>query len=210
MEPEADGSITRLLAEWRGGSEAALAKLAPLLYQELLALAQRHLRRERRENTLQRTALVHEAFLRLFSQQSVDWQSRAHFFGLASSIMRRILVDHARARLASKRGGSTPILSLEEITGPKESDETAPPSEAESIPAPRQPEDESGDDIAAVDEALVRLARVDPRQVKIVEMRYFAGLTIQETAEVLEVSDATVKREWNLARAWLRRELGSL
>jgi RNA polymerase sigma-70 factor, ECF subfamily len=207
MGRDVDKSITRLLAEWRGGSEAALGKLTPLLYQELRALAQRHLRRERPDHTIQRTALVHEAFLRLVSQQSVDWQSRAHFFGLASSIMRRILVDYARVRLASKRGGGMPILSLEEITGPSESDDTAPVSEADSIPEPQQPEGESNDDIAAIDEALKRLALIDPRQVQIVEMRYFGGLTIEETAEALAISDATVKREWTLARAWLRREL---
>ncbi len=207
MEENPDHSVTRLLAQWRGGDEVALNKITALLYQELRALAQRHLHRERPNHTIQRTALVHEAFLRLADQQSVDWQSRAHFFALASSIMRRILVDHARARQAAKRGGGAAVLSLDQMAEGKESDETAPTCGRDAIAEPRDKTDEDKDDIAAIDEVLTRLATVDSRQAQIVEMRYFGGLTIEETAQALNISDATVKREWTLARAWLRREL---
>ena len=198
--------VTQLLAKWRGGNEAALGELTGLVYQELRSLAQRHLRRERPNHTIQRTALVHEAFVRLVNQQSVDWQSRAHFFGLASNLMRRILVDHARARLASKRGGGMVAVSLDEITNPTE------PEDSQSAPGPSYAEPghidgETDDDVTAIDAALTRLMALDERQAKIVEMRYFGGLTIEETAQVLDISDATVKREWTLARAWLRREL---
>jgi RNA polymerase sigma-70 factor, ECF subfamily len=199
-----DQPVTQLLAKWSNGNEAALGELTGLVYQELRALAQRHLRRERPNHTIQRTALVHEAFVRLVNQQSVDWQSRAHFFGLASNLMRRILVDHARARLASKRGGGLAAVSLDEITSPAEpGDSPTRPSYAE----PAQIDSETEDDVTAIDEALTRLAELDERQAKIVEMRYFGGLTIEETAQVLSISDATVKREWTVARAWLRREL---
>ena len=187
-----DRPVTRLLVQWSGGNEAALDELTSLLYRELRSLAQRHLRRERANHTIQRTALVHEAFVRLINQQSVDWRSRGHFFALASTLMRRILVDHARARLSSKRGGGLPVASLEEI-----------PDAAELV-------DESADadeDITALDAALTRLAAIDDRQVQIVQMRYFGGLTIEETAQALDISEATVKREWTLARAWLKREL---
>jgi len=200
-----DRPVTQLLAKWRGGNEAALGELTGLIYQELRALAQRHLRRERPNHTIQRTALVHEAFVRLVNQQGVDWQSRAHFFGLASNLMRRILVDHARARLASKRGGGAALVSLDEITNPSEPDDTHSP--AARFAEPQHVDGETDDDVAAIDEALTRLAAIDERQAKIVEMRYFGGLTIEETAQVLGISDATVKREWTLARAWLRREL---
>lgn len=205
MADQPEQPVTRLLAQWSAGNEAALGELTGLLYRELRSLAQRHLRRERPNHTIQRTALVHEAFVRLVSQQSVDWRSRAHFFALASTLMRRILVDHARARLSSKRGGGTPVLSLEELTAPPADPESAGPSEIESI-ADSQ-EGDSDEDIAAIDEALNRLAAIDSRQVQVVQMRYFGGLTIEETAQALEISDATVKREWTLARAWLKREL---
>src|SRR5262249_10244816 len=155
------------------------------------SLAQRHLRRERPNHTIQRTALVHEAFVRLVSQQSVDWRSRAHFFALASTLMRRILVDHARARLSSKRGGGVPVLSLDELTNPPDHDEAPAPADVESI-SERADGCDSDEDIAAIDEALTRLAAIDSRQVQIVQMRYFGGLTIEETAEALEISDATV------------------
>jgi len=187
-----DRPVTRLLVQWSGGNEAALGELTALLYRELRSLAQRHLRRERANHTIQRTALVHEAFVRLINQQSVDWRSRGHFFALASTLMRRILVDHARARLSSKRGGGEPVESLEEIPeGLELVDESA----------------DSDSDITAIDAALTRLAALDDRQVQIVQMRYFGGLTIEETAQALDVSEATVKREWTLARAWLKREL---
>jgi RNA polymerase sigma-70 factor, ECF subfamily len=206
MKDDSERPVTRLLAQWSGGDEAALGELTGLLYRELRSLAQRHLRRERPNHTIQRTALVHEAFVRLVSQQSVDWRSRAHFFALASTLMRRILVDHARARLSSKRGGGTPVLSLEELTNPPDDADSHAPSDVEAI-AGQSDEGDTDEDIAAIDEALTRLAVIDNRQVQIVQMRYFGGLTIEETAQALEISDATVKREWTLARAWLKREL---
>jgi RNA polymerase sigma factor (TIGR02999 family) len=187
-----DRPVTRLLVQWSGGNETALGELTSLLYKELRSLAQRHLRRERANHTIQRTALVHEAFVRLVNQQSVDWRSRGHFFALASTLMRRILVDHARARLSSKRGGGVPVESLEEL------DETGELGEEGSDP---------DENLTAIDSALTRLATIDDRQVQIVQMRYFGGLTIEETAQALEISEATVKREWTLARAWLKREL---
>ena len=202
---ESDRPVTRLLLQWSGGSEAALGELTSLLYNELRALAARHLRRERSNHTIQRTALVHEAFVRLVDQRSIDWRDRAHFFALASNVMRRILVDHARARLASKRGGGAQLLSFEEITGPADP-EGSGSFVPEPVAEPPHPEGDT-DDIEAIDAALTRLARLDPRQAQIVEMRYFGGLTIEETAQALEISAATVKREWTAARAWLRREL---
>jgi RNA polymerase sigma factor (sigma-70 family) len=206
MADEPDRPVTRLLLQWSGGNEAALGELTALLYRELRSLAQKHLRRERPNHTIQRTALVHEAFVRLVSQQSVDWRSRAHFFALASTLMRRILVDHARARLSSKRGGGTPVLSLDELTAPPDEADPRGPAEIELI-SERRDEGDPDEDITAIDEALTRLAVIDNRQVQIVQMRYFGGLTIEETAQALEISDATVKREWALARAWLKREL---
>jgi RNA polymerase sigma factor (TIGR02999 family) len=196
--------VTQLLAEWRDGSERALAQLSSILYDELRELAHRHLRRERADHTIQKTALVHEVFVRLVAQQSVDWQGRAHFFGLASKLMRRILVDYARARTANKRGGGAPVVSLDELAQPQ--DEGSAP---ERTPTALQHLDaHTQDDVAAIDAALTRLEKVDARQAQIVEMRYFGGLTVEQTAEALEISDATVKREWTLARAWLKRELG--
>jgi RNA polymerase sigma factor (sigma-70 family) len=206
MRDDPDRPVTRLLVQWSGGNEAALGELTALLYRELRSLAQRHLRRERPNHTIQRTALVHEAFVRLVSQQSVDWRNRAHFFALASTLMRRILVDHARARLSSKRGGGIPVLSLDELTAPANEADSTGPAEIESI-SEHGEDGDSDEDITAIDEALTRLAAIDNRQVQIVQMRYFGGLTIEETAQALEISDATVKREWALARAWLKREL---
>ncbi|HEY8507710.1 MAG TPA: sigma-70 family RNA polymerase sigma factor [Steroidobacteraceae bacterium] len=196
-----DRPVTQLLAKWSSGNQAALGELTAIVYQELRNLAQRHLRRERPGHTIQRTALVNEAFVRLTSQQSVDWRSRAHFFSLASSLMRRILVDYARARLASKRGGGAAVVSLDEMGEAEDGDSVR------MVPEPQALDAETDDDVAAIDEALTRLAGIDPRQAQLVELRYFGGLTIEETAQVLEISDATVKREWALARAWLRREL---
>lgn len=196
--------VTQLLSEWRAGSERAFADLSALLYEELRELAHRHLRRERANHTIQKTALVHEAFVRLIEQSSVDWQSRAHFFSLASRLMRRILVDYARARAASKRGGGVGVVSLDELAQPQD-DGSAPdttPTALQHLDAHTQ------DDVAAIDAALSRLETIDARQAQIVEMRYFGGLTVEQTAEALEISDATVKREWTLARAWLKRELG--
>ena len=195
--------VTQLLAQWRDGDERAFAQLSALMYEELRQLAQRHLRRERSNHTMQKTALVNEAFVRLVGQQSVDWQSRAHFIGLASKLMRRVLVDYARARLADKRGGGVGVLSLDEMAAPE-------PDEApDTTPTALQHLDaHTQEEVSAIDQALVRLEQIDARQAQIVEMRYFGGLTVEQTAEAMDISEATVKREWTLARAWLRRELG--
>jgi RNA polymerase sigma factor (TIGR02999 family) len=195
--------VTQLLAQWRDGDERAFAQLSALMYEELRQLAQRHLRRERSNHTMQKTALVNEAFMRLVGQQSVDWQSRAHFIGLASKLMRRVLVDYARARLADKRGGGIGVLSLDEMAAP-EADEApdTTPTALQHLDAHTQEE------VSAIDQALVRLEQIDARQAQIVEMRYFGGLTVEQTAEAIGISEATIKREWTLARAWLRRELG--
>jgi RNA polymerase sigma factor (TIGR02999 family) len=195
--------VTQLLAQWRDGDERAFAQLSALMYEELRELAQRHLRRERSNHTMQKTALVNEAFMRLVGQQAVDWQSRAHFIGLASKLMRRVLVDYARARLADKRGGGVGVLSLDEMAAPE-------PDEApDTTPTALQHLDaHTQEEVSAIDQALQRLEQIDPRQSQIVEMRYFGGLTVEQTAEAIGISEATVKREWTLARAWLRRELG--
>jgi RNA polymerase sigma-70 factor, ECF subfamily len=198
--------VTELLALWRDGSEQAFAQLSALLYEELRQMAQRHLGRERSSHTLQRTALVHEAFVRLVNQRSVEWQSRGQFFGLASKIMRRILVDHARARLAAKRGGSAGVaVSLDQWCDQPDAADAgveATPTALQHLDAHTQ------EDVSAIDQALSRLEQLDARQAQIVEMRYFGGLSIEHTAEAVGISEATVKREWTLARAWLRRELG--
>lgn len=191
MTQRSDQPVTELLAKWRAGDEAALAELTAILYDQLRRLAQKHLRKERRDHTIQSTALVHEAFLLLANQQAVDWRGRGHFFALASTLMRRILVDHARARLAAKRGGGAAAVDLDHLA-----DVESPHSAGHT-----------DEDVGAIDQALTLLAEIDGRQAQIVEMRYFGGLSITETAEALELSEATVKRDWMLARAWLRREL---
>ncbi len=179
--------ITRLLVDWGKGDQAALEKLMPLVYSELRRLASNYLRRERAEHTLQPTALVNEAYLKLVDQRNARWQNRAHFFGIAAQLMRRILVDHARQRQAVKRGGvDQQRLSI---------------TSAEAVV--KQPEI----DILALNEALDELAEMDPQQSRIVELKFFGGLSIEETAEVLGISHATVERDWKLARAWLRRQL---
>lgn len=180
------GDLTRLLVQWSEGDQQALEKLTPLVYQDLRRLAQAYLRSEAPNHTLQSTALVHEAYLRLIDQRGVRWQSRAHFFGISAQMIRRILVDHARAHKAAKRGGPAPKLSLEE-----------------ALAVPEQ----SDLDLVALDDCLQTLAEIDPRQARVVELRYFAGLTLEETAEVMRISPATVKREWAVARAWLHREI---
>lgn len=186
MTGESDGQVTSLLREWGAGDEQALERLVPLVYGELRMLASSYLRNEQAAPTLQPTALVNEAFVRLLGRSEVTWQSRSHFFAVAARIMRHILVDHARARLAGKRGGGVAPLALD---GPlvltREADRT----------------------LVALDDALTLLKRQDTRQGQIVELRYFAGLTLEETARTLGVSPATVKRDWTLARAWLRREV---
>ena len=178
--------MTQLLVDWGNGDNRALEKLTPLVYQELKRLAARYLRRERSDHTLQSTALVHEAWLRLIDQRQVHWQNRAQFFGVAAEMIRRILIDHARGRQAAKRGDGAIKLTLDE-----------------ALFTP----DRRDLDLVALDDALKDLARLDPQQSRLVELRYFAGLSIEESAEVLGVSAATVKREWAAAKAWLYREL---
>ena len=185
--------VTRLLVRWSEGDAEALERLLPLVYGELRRIASNQLRRERSDHTLAPTALVHELYLRLIDQNRISWQNRAHFFGLAAQLMRRILVDHARAQHAQKRGGLITRISLEEILqGDRE-----PPGEQAG----------AAEDVLAVDDALGRLAAIDPDQARIVELRFFGGLNIDETATVLKRSPRTIKREWRLARAWLYRAL---
>ena len=179
-------NITHLLKEWSAGDRRALEKLTPLVYEELHQQAARYLRRERPGHTLQTTALINEAYLRLIDAEDVQWQSRAHFFAIAANLMRRILVEHARRRNAEKRGGSPIRLTLDEgLAVAKETDL----------------------DLLAIDEALDKLAAIDSQQARVVELRFFSGLTVEETAAALGVSPKTVKRDWSVARAWLRREM---
>jgi RNA polymerase sigma factor (TIGR02999 family) len=179
--------ITQMLQEWSDGKEEVLDQLLPHVYAELRRQAARHLRRERPDHTLQTTALVHEAYMKLVDQRDVRWESRAHFFAIASQAMRRILVDYARARRREKRGGGDIRLSL---------------AAAEEVAS-----DPKGVDLIALDEALTRLSALDQQQSRVVELRYFSGLSLEETAEILNISRATAAREWNMARAWLHREL---
>jgi RNA polymerase sigma factor (TIGR02999 family) len=198
--------ITSLLAAWSAGDASALDSLMPLVYDELLRMAHAHLRRERPEHTLQRTGLVHEAFLKLIDQRRVQWQNREHFLGLASRIMRRILVDHARNRLAAKRGAGAPLQSLDETgqsLAPFGDMAGVEPVDALSVSA------ESVVDLISVDRALAQLEQLDPQQGRIVELRFFGGLTIEETAAALSISEATVKRDWAMARAWLHVQLSA-
>ena len=178
--------VTQLLLDWRDGDQEALASLMPLVYDELRRQAGRYMRRERRDHTLQPTALVHEAYLRLVDQNRVRWRSRAQFFGVAAELMRRIVLKHARSHNAEKRGGHARKVPLDDDLAAV---------------------DKSVAELIALDEALERLAAFDPRQSKILELRYFGGLTIEEAAAFLGVSPATVKREARLAQAWLKREL---
>jgi RNA polymerase sigma-70 factor, ECF subfamily len=178
--------VTRLLLAWREGDGAALDALMPLVYAELRRLAHRHMRGQSPAQILQTTALVHEAYLRLLGSSRVTWQNRAHFFALSAQLMRRVLVDAVRARESQKRGGQTPHVSFE-AAGP--------------IPVVR------ANNLVALDEALDELARLDLRKAKVVELRYFGGLTAEETAQALGVSRATVERDWQVARLWLSREL---
>ena len=203
MKEPPDGRVTQLLINWAAGDQRALNELMPLVYGELRRLAERQLRDERPNHTLQRTGLVHEAYLRLISQQGVSWQSRAQFIGLAAQLMRRILIDHARARRRAKRGGGVTPVSLDQTGVVLTSDEEG--AQVEALELASNP----AVDLTAIDSALSRLEALDPKQSRIVELRFFGGLSIEETAEVVGVSPATVKREWALARAWLRRELMS-
>jgi RNA polymerase sigma factor (TIGR02999 family) len=187
--------VTRLLHAWAAGDQAALDQLMPIVYEELRSQARRYLRREGSGHTLQTTALVHEAYLRLVDQRQARWDGgRTQFFGVAAQLMRRILVDHARAQRATKRGGSAVQVPLEEG--------------AAAAPAHGGAE-HHGVDVLALDEALTRLAALDARQARVVELRYFTGLQVPEVAEVIGVSRATVERDWTAARAWLRSELTS-
>jgi RNA polymerase sigma factor (TIGR02999 family) len=178
--------VTALLGDWSRGNGSALNQLLPVVYGELRNVAARQLRRERADHTLQPTALIHEVYIRLVDQRRVDWQNRAHFFGVAAQVMRRILVDHARRHGASKRGEGVPCVSIDEAKGVAASN---------AMP------------ILALDHALERLEEVDSELARIVELRGFGGLTIEETAHVLSVSPSTVKRDWRTAKAWLTREL---
>ena len=183
----AAADVTQLLQEWSNGEEQALDRLVPQIHRELRKLAASYLRKERQDHTLQPTALVNEAFLKLIDQRAVKWQNRAHFFGIAAQAMRRILVDHARAYAAGKRGEGARKLPLDDaivIAGPIDID------------------------LLALDQALMRLATIDPQQSRVVELRFFGGLTMDETAEVMHISPATVGREWRMAKAWLFAELG--
>ena len=181
--------VTRLLIEFQGGKQEASEQLIPLVYAELHDLAVSYLRRERSDHTLQPTALVHEAYLRLVDQRSSTWQNRAHFFGIAAQAMRRILLDHARRKHAGKREGSAQRVTLDE----------------DMAEAPQR-----SIDLIALDVALERLKTMDERQYKVVELRFFGGLDVDQTAEVLGISPATVKRDWTFAKAWLHRELNEL
>lgn len=177
--------VTQLLQDWSDGKREALDKLLPLVYDELRRLAHNYLRRERGEHTLQTTALVHEAYLKLIDQHSVDWKNRAQFFALSAQAMRRILLDNARKHISAKRGKGERI-SLDEAAGVST---------------------ETDENLIALDIALQELEQIDEKQSKIIELRYFGGLTIEETGEVLKISPATVKREWTFARAWLYQRM---
>jgi RNA polymerase sigma factor (TIGR02999 family) len=185
MEQNAN-QVTQLLISLRDGDRSAAQKLMPLVYDEFRALAAHHLAGERKNHTLQPTALVHEAYLRLIDQTRVDWQGRTHFFAIGSQAIRRVLIDHARARARAKRGGGMARVTLDDAVAL----------------APQRDED-----LLALDEAMEKLEKLDPRQAKVVEMRFFGGMTVEEVAEALGVSKRTVEGEWTMARAWLLREL---
>jgi len=186
---ETSQNVTQLLIGWSNGDKEALDALLPVVYEELRKQAARYLRRERVGHTLQTTALIHEAYLKLVDQKNVHWQNRAHFFGIAAQLMRRILVDHARTKKRAKRGGSDIRVSFNDA----------------NLMTPSQ-----NLDIVALDEALTRLNEIDEQQSRIVELRFFSGLTVAETAEVLAISPATVKRDWSMAKAWLHREISAV
>ena len=184
----ADDTVTGLLARWSGGDKGALDELMPLVYNELRRIASNHLRRERPGHTLQTSAVVHEAFLRLVDQKGPHWQNRGHFYAVAAQMIRRILVDHARGRDRAKRGGGVLPVDLDQAL----------------YISPQR-----GRELIALDDALTTLAKLDQQQCQVVEMRFFGGLTVEETAEALAISRTTVNRDWVTARAWLMRELSS-
>ena len=185
-KPSAE-QITELLQQWRGGSREAFDQLIPLVYSELRVIASRRLAREWRDDALETTALVNEAYLKLLGQRAVDWQNRAHFFAIAAQLMRRIVVDDARRRLSQKRGGGDVAAPLDDLVAPQ------PPVGAV--------------DVLALDVALTELQRIDPDLGRLVELRFFGGMTVEQTAEVLGLSPATIKREWAVAKGWLHRSL---
>jgi RNA polymerase sigma factor (TIGR02999 family) len=185
--PSFSAEITQLLMNWRKGDEAAFEQLIPLVYPELKRLARRHMGRESPGHTLQTSALINEAYLRLIDQQAIDWQDRGHFFAVATRVMRHILIDHARSQTRSKRGGAVSHVQLDET---------------EAVAQMRAAE------FLALDEALKSLATIDPRKSRIVELRFFGGLTVEETAEVMGLAPITIKREWRSAKAWLHSEIG--
>lgn len=187
--------VTELLVAWSEGDRAALDELMPVVYDELRRLAKNHLRKERPDHTLQTTALVHEAYLRLIDQKSVNWNNRAQFFGIAAQMMRRILINHANERQAQKRQGYATKLSLDQAGTKVSLDEAVSFFERREV------------DLMALDQALNDLAALDPQQTRIVELRFFGGLTIDEVSAVLGISPATTKREWDSAKLWLRRQL---
>ena len=192
MDPDAgapSADITRLLHEWQAGDRAALDRLIPLVYTELRHIASRHMAREAPDSALQTTGLVNEAYLKLVDQRDTAWQNRGHFFAIAAQAMRRILLDDARRRLREKRGGGAVQIAIDDV----------------AIPAPDTPLDAA--DLLAIDRALGDLEQIDPDQARIVELRFFGGLTVEETSAALGVSTATIKREWSTAKAWLYREL---
>jgi RNA polymerase sigma factor (TIGR02999 family) len=199
------GEVTRLLLRWRSGDEQALSLLMSIVYDELRAMARRHLDRERPAHTLQRTALVHEAFIRMVDQTQIDWRSRAQFFGVASQMMRRVLVDHARRRKSAKRGGGATPVNIDDVLATADGAEVACTG-VRDVPLAS---DDPDVDFEAVHHALERLEALDTDQGRLVELRYFGGLSIQEAAEVMNISPATAKREWAIARAFLQRELTS-
>jgi RNA polymerase sigma factor (TIGR02999 family) len=184
----ASNPVTELLLAWGRGEQAALDQLVPLVHAELRRIARHYMAGERKGHTLQTTALVNEAFLRLVDSQKVRWQNRAHFFSVSAQLMRRILVDHARSRRYQKRGGGAQKVTLDEALVGTE---------------------KGGQHLVALDDALKALDQLDPRKAKVVELKFFGGLSVEETAEVLQVSPDTVLRDWRLAKAWLRREMGS-
>lgn len=187
MSTVSPDNLTELLIEWREGDKTALDKLTPLVYDELRRIAHRYVRRERNGHTLQTTALVNEAYVRLAGSKDVAWQNRAHFFAATAQVMRNVLIDHARRRLFAKRGGQAQQVPIEEAS--------LAMSEARA------------DELVALDEALHQLAKMDPRKGQVVELRYFGGLSLEETADVLDVSLMTVRRDWRAAKAWLYRRM---
>jgi RNA polymerase sigma factor (TIGR02999 family) len=180
--------VTQLLVDWGNGNQAALDRLMPVVYTELRQLAHRYMRRERPGHTMQTTALIHEAYLRLVDQNQVRWQHQAHFFGIAARLMRQILIEHARSRTRAKRGGGVGTISLDEAAIVSQARATA---------------------LLALDDALERLATIDPRKSRVVELRFFGGLSVEEAAQVLNIAPNTVLRDWRMAKAWLRREISN-